>query len=317
VAALRTPLAKGMERRNFFRATAAALAVPKPAFAATTVAAAKASLLAAIPATATGAPATNATLPQNVVDRISASADALDAAAGMRNTAANKQLNGSWRLVYSDAPEITNLARLPLGFQLGPVRQPFSLTSNTFENQGEILHVTRLIHGATRVVGEFSAADRGTLNAAGVLNERNDRVDVLFRRVVFEIDAPLAIKTVVEPKPDPDLAPPAVDTVYLDDDLRVTRGGDGRPPASLLLFDGAQGGALFDPVFRTNTSTSQVALRAHARRRAGGHAHRGRAAGAIRRGEPRRRLRRRPGELEPLDPGRFLGRGRAGTGINK
>lgn len=227
MAALRTPLAKGMERRNFFRATAAALAVPKPAFAATTVAAAKASLLAAIPATATGAPATNATLPQNVVDRISASADALDAAAGMRNTAANKQLDGSWRLVYSDAPEITNLARSPLGFQLGPVRQPFSLTSNTFENQGEILHVTRLIHGATRVVGEFSAADRGTLNAAGVLNERNDRVDVLFRRVVFEIDAPLAIKTVVEPKPDPDLARPAVDTVYLDDDLRVTRGGDG------------------------------------------------------------------------------------------
>jgi len=107
------------------------------------------------------------------------------------------------------------------------------------------------------------------------------------------------------------------DLLYLDDDLRVTRGGDGRPPASLLLFDGAQGGALFDPVFRTNTSTSQVALRAHARRRAGGHAHRGRAAGAIRRGEPRRRLRRRPGELEPLDPGRFLGRGRAGTGINK
>ena len=123
--------------------------------------------------------------------------------------------------------EITNLAKLPLGFQLGPVRQPFSLNSKTFENQGEILHVTRLVHGSTRVVGDFDRAARGTLNAAGVVNDRGDRVDVFFRRVVFEIDAPVAIKTVVEPKADPALARPAVDTVYLDDSLRVTRGGDG------------------------------------------------------------------------------------------
>ena len=226
-AALRTPKPMPIARRDLFRATAAALVVPKPALAATTVAAAKAELLKAIPATATGAPATNATLPRTISEKISACADALDAAAAMGDTASNKQLDGSWRLVYSDAPEITNLAKLPLGFQLGPVRQPFSLPSKTFENQGEILHVTRLIHGSTRVVGDFDRAARGTLNAAGVVNDRGDRVDVFFRRVVFEIDAPVAIKTVVEPKADPSLARPAVDTVYLDDSLRVTRGGDG------------------------------------------------------------------------------------------
>ena len=201
--------------------------MPKPALAATTVAAAKAALLQAIPATATGAPATNTTVPRTVAEKISKCADALDAAASMKDTASNKQLDGSWRLVYSDAPEITNLAKLPLGLQLGPVRQPFALTSKTFENQGEILHVTRLIHGSTRVVGDFERASRGTLNAAGVVNDRGDRVDVFFRRVVFEIDAPVAIRTVVEPKADPSLARPAVDTVYLDGDLRVTRGGDG------------------------------------------------------------------------------------------
>ena len=249
VAALRNPTRPGIARRDLFRATAAAVVVPKPAAAATTVAAAKAELLKAIPATATGAPATNATLPRAVAEKISACADALDAAASMKDTTSNNQLDGSWRLVYSDAPEfppvwksnsrrptpstrcstrrITNLAKLPLGFQLGPVRQPFALTSKTFENQGEILHVTGLIHGSTRVVGDFERASRGTLNAAGVVNDRNDRVDVFFRRVVFEIDAPVAIKTVVEPKADPALARPAVDTVYLDDSLRVTRGGDG------------------------------------------------------------------------------------------
>ena len=233
-AALRTPNPRTrppvIARRGLFHtAAAAALAAvtTKPAAAATTVAAAKAALLDAIPATATGAPATNATLPRTVAEKISACADALDAASSMKDTASSKQLDGSWRLVYSDAPEITNLAKLPLGFQLGPVRQPFSLASKTFENQGEILHATHLIHGSTRVVGDFERASRGTLNAAGVVNDRGDRVDVFFRRVVFEIDAPVAIKTVVEPKADPSLARPAVDTVYLDGDLRVTRGGDG------------------------------------------------------------------------------------------
>ena len=67
------------------------------------------------------------------------------------------------------------MAKLPLGFQLGPVRQPFSLNSKTFENQGEILHVTRLIHGSTRVVGDFDRAARGTLNAAGVVHDRIGR----------------------------------------------------------------------------------------------------------------------------------------------
>ena len=109
--ALRTPNPRTrppvIARRGLFQTAAAALAAvtTKPAAAVTTVAAAKAALLKAIPATATGAPATNATLPRTVSEKISACADALDAAASMKDTASNKQLDGSWRLVYSDAPE--------------------------------------------------------------------------------------------------------------------------------------------------------------------------------------------------------------------
>ena len=69
----------------------------------------------------------------------------------MRNTAANKQLDGSWRLVYSDAPEITNLARLPLGFQLGPVRQPFSLTSITHNRPEQ--SAPNHTHATTKLLG--------------------------------------------------------------------------------------------------------------------------------------------------------------------
>ena len=40
----------------------------------------------------------------------------------------------SWRLLYSDASEITRLARLPLGFRLGPVVQRIAAASGRLEN---------------------------------------------------------------------------------------------------------------------------------------------------------------------------------------
>ena len=112
---------------------------------------------------------------------------------------------------------------------------------------GEILHATGLIHGSTRVVGEFSPAARGTINAAGVVNDRDDRVDVIFRRVVFALDKPGAVQTVVSPKADPTLARPAVDTVFLDDELRVTRGGDG---SLFVLVRAQQGPQMLDRAAR-------------------------------------------------------------------
>ena len=191
----------------------------------------KAALLAAIPATATGRPATNVTEPA-AAPAVERAAVALEAAAGARKTSRDGRLEGGWRLVYSDAPEITNLASLPAGFRLGPVYQPFDLQSGTFENQGKVLHATGLVRASTRVVGEFSRARPGTVNAAGVVNDRDDRVDVVFRRVVFQLDGvagrPVTnVRKVVSPRPDPTLAQPAVDVTFIDDDLRVTRGGDG------------------------------------------------------------------------------------------
>ena len=213
---------------------ASAATPPKPSSAASpkpSVAELKAALLAAIPATATGRPATNVTEPRCAA-AVERAAAALEASYGARGATRDPRLGGGWRLLYSDAPEITNLAALPLGFRLGAVSQPFDVASGTFENQGRILHATGLAEASTRVVGEFARATKGSLNAAGVPNDRDDRVDVDFRRVVFQLDAvagrPVAdVRKVVRPRPDPALARPAVDVTYLDDDLRVTRGGDG------------------------------------------------------------------------------------------
>jgi len=211
----------------------------------------KAALLAAIPAMRDGAPATNATISGASAAAIEVAAADLERASNARGSARNPALDGNWRLVYSNAPEITSLARLPAGFRLGPVYQPFDLRRAAFENQGAVLHATGLIRGSTRVVGDFRPAARGSLNAAGVVNDRDRRVDVEFRRVVFALDRPLAARTVVRPTPDPALARPAVDATFLDDALRVTRGGDGalfvlvRAPAAVPMLSDAERASLY------------------------------------------------------------------------
>jgi len=147
-------------------------------------------------------------------------------------------LNGSWRLLYSNAPEITNLARLPLGFELGPVYQPIDVAAGAFENQAAVAHRLGLATGSTRVVADFRPARLGTVNSAGIRNAAGNRIDVDFRRVVFALDRLLALSTdgrvrkVVSPTPDPTRPQPAVDVTYLDEDLRITRGGD----ASLFVL---------------------------------------------------------------------------------
>jgi len=169
----------------------AALAVSS--FPAASASAAAAALLDAIPAMPYGAPATSATLPADIVRGIEERAVALEAS-GMRGNARSPALDGSWRLLYSNAREITNLASgLPLGFVLGPTYQPVDLASGTFENQGGVLHALGLAKAATTVVGDVRPAAGGTLNAAGTRDVAGNRVDVDFRRLTFSLDELLGV----------------------------------------------------------------------------------------------------------------------------
>ena len=147
-------------------------------------------LLALIPSMAYGAPATNATLPAALAASIEAAASKLEATAARRplDTAALRTLDGSWRLLYSNGREITNLAAgLPLGFVLGPTYQPLDLATGHFENQGTIVHKLGIARASTCVVGDVRLAPLGTRNAAGTLNAAGNRVDVDFRRISYLI----------------------------------------------------------------------------------------------------------------------------------
>lgn len=186
------------------------------------------------PIPALAAPATNATLEPSLVAQIEDAAIALERLGQRDNVRAS--VDGSWRLIYSNAREISNLAAgLPLGFALGPTYQPVDLATGRFENQGNIVHQFGLARASTCVVGDVRVARAGTLNAAGTVNGRNNRVDVDFKRITFALDEllgrpvpPGSLRKIVVPKNDPAAAQPANDVTYISPGggLRVTRGGD-------------------------------------------------------------------------------------------
>eukprot|EP00439_Symbiodinium_sp_Y106_P033917 s3318_g4.t1 len=113
----------------------------------------------------------------------------------LQDPAKLQQLSGKWRLLFSDAPEITGLANLPLGLAVGPVYQPIDVSSKIFENQSPIVQKLGLVKGNLRVVGTFAAAPLRSVNAAGVVNTCGNRIDVNFERLVFSVDQLAGIST--------------------------------------------------------------------------------------------------------------------------
>ena len=226
-----------LTRRHAAALTSALLAASPNVFSpakpshATTEMPASAVLLSVIPTMPFGAPATNATLSQDVVRRIEAEAVALEAL-GQTGNAKAASLNGTWRLIYSNAREITNLASgLPLGFALGPTYQPVDRSSGYFENQGNVLHALGIARASTTVIGDVREAQLGTVNAAGSTSSDGNRIDVDFRRITFELNELFGrkvsgVRKIVVPKQAVDAAQPANDVLFLDSMVRVTRGGD-------------------------------------------------------------------------------------------
>eukprot|EP00286_Rhodomonas_abbreviata_P004524 CAMPEP_0181334664 /NCGR_PEP_ID=MMETSP1101-20121128/26392_1 /TAXON_ID=46948 /ORGANISM="Rhodomonas abbreviata, Strain Caron Lab Isolate" /LENGTH=355 /DNA_ID=CAMNT_0023444679 /DNA_START=12 /DNA_END=1075 /DNA_ORIENTATION=+ len=193
-------------------------------------------LLSVIPEMPFGQPATNGTITPALAQEIEAQAEALEQQGG-RDTVKSPLLSGSWRLLYTNAREIRNLASgLPLGFVLGKVYQPVDTTNGFFENQGEIEHVLGLAKASNCVIGDVRIAKLGTLNAAGTVNTAGNRIDVDFRRITFALDEllgrPASLRKVIVTKKDPQALQPANDITYLEQGMRVTRGGDG----SLFIF---------------------------------------------------------------------------------
>ncbi|WP_353259580.1 PAP/fibrillin family protein [Prochlorothrix hollandica] len=136
-------------------------------------------------------------------------------------------LDGTWVLLYSDAQEIARLANLPLGLRTGQICQVIDVANFSFENKADVNHRWGLLSGYVRVTAVFEP----TPNQGRKVRER--RIDVDFKTRFFAIQKLLGLPTpffdpirTVEIENPPEVVP-SLEISYLDETLRIGRGGEG------------------------------------------------------------------------------------------
>ncbi|MEH2163362.1 MAG: PAP/fibrillin family protein [Nostoc sp.] len=136
-------------------------------------------------------------------------------------------LEGAWQLQYSTAREIRSLVSLPLGLKLGKVYQVIDVANKLFFNLAKVKHPLGLVLGYVKVTASFEPAKEDLEPLP------NKRINVYFDKRYLSIEKLFGINT---PKLNPFKIVPAnnpngriatLDITYLDETLRIGRGGDG------------------------------------------------------------------------------------------
>ena len=150
-------------------------------------------------------------------------------------------LDGDWQLQYSTAREIRSLDSLPLGLQIGKVYQVINIADKLFFNIAQVRHPLGLISGYVKVTASFEPA-------IDIANTIDKRINVDFDKRYLAIEKIVGINT---PKLNPFRVVAAnnpqgriatLDITYLDETLRIGRGGDG----SLFILNKANNLPQFD-----------------------------------------------------------------------
>lgn len=186
-------------------------------------------LLATQQASKQGAPLTNQTLATANCERIERLVECLEACNPSLSPLlyTPQLLDGAWCLNYSTAREIRSLDKLPLGLQVGRIYQIIDVASQSFINQAFVRQPLGLLRGYVKVTARFTIAKP----EGAVLPDK--RINVEFLERIIAIQAIAGINT---PKLDPVKTVPArspqgrvpfLEITYLDETLRIGRGGEG------------------------------------------------------------------------------------------
>ncbi|MEO0685492.1 MAG: PAP/fibrillin family protein [Cyanobacteria bacterium J06649_11] len=132
-------------------------------------------------------------------------------------------LNGKWLLQYSTAREIRSLSSLPLGLRIGKVYQEINVENKTFFNLAFVKHPLGLISGSVKVTATFEPAPEDSTKRINVQFEKR----YLSIETIIGISTPMLNPFKVVPANNPQGRIPSLEVTYLDETLRIGRGGDG------------------------------------------------------------------------------------------
>ncbi|MGY6528651.1 MAG: PAP/fibrillin family protein [Cyanobacterium sp.] len=140
---------------------------------------------------------------------------------------ATNLLDGIWQLQYSSAREIRSLNKLPLGFKLRQVYQIINVQKVSFFNIAFVEHSSKIVNGYVKVTASFAPKVESE-NALPT-----DTINVNFEKRYLSIQNIGGINTpILDPIKEfdarnPQGRVPSLRVTYIDQDLRVGRGGDG------------------------------------------------------------------------------------------
>ncbi|BCL38522.1 PAP/fibrillin family protein [Nostoc sp. MS1] len=139
---------------------------------------------------------------------------------------ATSLLEGAWQLQYSTAREIRSLDSLPLGLKIGKVFQVIDVGNKLFFNLAYVQHSLGLASGFVKVTARFEPAIEDSSPVP------NKRINVYFEKRYLSIEKIVGIDTPrlnpfkVVPANNPQGRVAILDITYLDETLRIGRGGD-------------------------------------------------------------------------------------------